>query len=161
MGNCCQTDEEDGGENMQSKRIQVNEINLGAAGRVDVVLNVPSSPRESVNFHNIWIGATCEPQNAGANCQGSWILFFMRDPAAGIPAFTDVFMNLETLNATIVACGVFSASNESVWTLPPTQIKTSRTLEAGGRLILQCIVTGITAGLASTRVSLCAHTVRA
>ncbi len=144
---------------MQPKRIQINEQNLGAGGQVDVELIVPDDPREEVNFHNIWIGATVEPQNAGANCQGSWILY-KRNAGTGATIFTDSVVNNEQQNQLFVACGVFSASNESVWTLPPTTIKTSRNLGAGDRLTLSIIVTGITAGLASIRGMLCAHTVR-
>jgi len=145
---------------MQAKRIQVNEANVGVAGKVDVVLDVPSDPREEVNFHNIWIGASCEPQDAAANCQGTWVLFMQNDPTAVIPTFSDGFTGSEQYNGLIIACGVFSASNESPWTLEPTTVKTSRTLQAGGRLVLQLVTTGITAGLSSNRVMLCAHTTR-
>jgi len=145
---------------MQAKRIQVFENNKGAGGQVTVVLNVPTEPREQVNFHNIWIGAASEPQDAAANSQGTWVLGFMADATTPIPTFIDSFVNLETENVRIIACGVYSSSNESPWTLPPTQMKTSRTINAGGRLYLQLVNTGITAGLASLRVMLCAHTVR-
>ncbi len=144
---------------MQAKRVQINEQNLGAGGQVDVELIVPDSPREQINFHNIWIGATVEPQNAGANCQGTWLLWNRRKDVTAI-TFTDAEMNTEDQLANIVACGVYSASNESVWTLPPTQVKTSRNLNAGDRLVLSIVCTGITAGLASIRGILCAHTVR-
>ena len=55
---------------MQAKRIQVNEGNDTASGETTVRLQVPTEPREQVNFHNIWIGVTVEPVTAGANCQG-------------------------------------------------------------------------------------------
>ncbi len=145
---------------MQAKRIQVNEGNNGAGAATAVILEVPSELREEVNFHNIWVGVTVEPQDTDANAQGTWVLYFLRDPGASLPSQTDAALNLETLNAVIVACGVYSASNQSPFNLNPVQIKTSRTLEAGGRLILQSTVTGITAGLASNRVMLCAHTTR-
>ncbi len=145
---------------MQAKRIQVNEANVGANGKVEVILTTPTDPREEVNYHNIWIGATCEPQDAGANCQGTWVLYMNTNPGSGLSTFSDAAVNLETINQMILACGVFSASNESPWTLPPTTLKTSRNLPPGGRLILQLITTGITVGLSSNRVMLCAHTVR-
>ena len=145
---------------MQAKRINVNETNDGAGSSTSAILQVPSDPREEVNFHNIWGGVSVEPQNADANAQGTWVLYVLRDPAAGLVDFTDAFVNLETLNALIIACGVYSASNQSPFTGQPIQIKTSRTLEAGARLILTSTITGITAGLASNRVMLCAHTTR-
>ncbi len=145
---------------MQAKRIQVNEDNVGVAGGVNVVLTVPSDPREEVNFHNIWIGAAAEPELADSNMQGTWVLFVQVDPAAALPVFTDAVVNLENNNNFIIACGVYSASNQSPWTLPPTQIKTSRNLGPGARLVMQLMNTGITSGNASVRVMLCAHTVR-
>ena len=145
---------------MQAKRIQVGEGNDGAAGRTSVILDVPTEPREEVNFHNIWIGVSVEPQNADANAQGTWVLEVIRDPGSPIPVYTDTFLNTEDRNALIVACGVWSASNQSPFNLTPTQIKTSRNIEAGGRLLLTSTVTGITAGTASNRVMLCAHVVR-
>ncbi len=145
---------------MQAKRIQVKETNDGVGALTQVILAVPTDPREMVNFHNIWVGVTVELQDTDANAQGTWVLYTISDPASPIPAFTDAFVNLETLNADIIACGVYSASNQSPFNLPPVQIKTSRNLNAGGRLVLTSTITGITAGLASNRVMLCAHTVR-
>ena len=146
---------------MQAKRIQVQEGNGGAGTSVSVILDVPTEPREQVNFHNIWIGVSAEPQNADVNAQYTWVLYIIRDPAVGIVTFTDSVLNLETLNAEIIACGVGSGSNQSPFNMVPTQIKTSRNINAGGRLILQLVTTGITAGNSSNRVMLCAHTTRA
>ena len=145
---------------MQAKRIQVNEANIGAGGSIEAILTPPASPREQINFHNIWLGVAVEPQNAGANCQGTWVLYIVK-AGAGFLGFTDANVNAEGRNQEIVACGVFASSNEASWTMPPTQIKTSRNLNPGESLRLQCTVTGITAGVASSRVMLCAHTVRA
>jgi len=145
---------------MQSKRIQVNETNDGVGQATNVTLDVPDTPRESVNFHNIWVGVSVEPQDTDANAQGTWVLLYLIDPTSPVPAFTDSALNLETSNFIIVACGVWSASNQTPFNMPPVQIKTSRTLPAGGRLILSNTVTGITAGLASNRVMLCAHVTR-
>ena len=145
---------------MQAKRIQVNEQNIAAGASVIVFLVVPDDPREQVNFHNIWIGVTMEPQNADANAQLTWVLYHQRAGVAA-PLFTDGTVNTETFNATVIACGVGSASNQSPFNLPATQIKTSRNLQAGDSLQLQLVATGVTAGLVSARVMLCAHTVRA
>ncbi len=144
---------------MQAKRIQVAEGNDGVAGKTDVVLTVPTDPREEVNFHNIWGSVTVEPQDAAANCQGTWVLMILRENATQ-PTLTDVVINGESNNAVIIACGVFSASNEFPYTSPPINPKTSRTLQAGDQLVLSSVITGITAGLASNRVMLCAHTTR-
>ena len=145
---------------MQAKRIVVAESNDTAGLQTAAILSVPLEPREEVNFHNIWLGLTVEPQDAAANCQGTWVLYVEPDTTAPLFSFTDSIVNLENRNNQIVACGVFSASNESPFTMVPVQIKTSRNLEAGSRLIMSSTITGITAGAASNRVMLCAHVTR-
>ncbi len=144
---------------MQAKRIVVNETNDGAGGQTDATLAIPTDIREEVNYHNIWGSVSVEPQNAGANCQGTWVLMILRENAT-LPLLTDTVINGESNNAVIIACGVFSASNESPYNSPPIHPETSRTLQAGDKLVLTSVVTGITAGVASNRVMLCAHTTR-
>ena len=144
---------------MQAKRIQVLETNDGVAGATTVVLQAPTDPREEINFHNIWGSVSVEPQDAAANCQGTWVLMLVPDNMV-TPVLTDAVVNLEQFNGIIIACGVWSAANESPYNSGPIHPTTSRTLQAGDSLILQSIVTGITAGLASNRVMLCAHTTR-
>jgi len=145
---------------MEAKRIQVNEGNDGVGQSTIVVLDVPASPREEVNFHNIWGSVTVEPQDADANCQGTWALFVEKDIAKVILPLTDTNVNNEFDNYKIIACGVYSASNQSPYNAPAIHPLTSRTLPPLGRLILESTITGITAGLASNRVMLCAGTVR-
>ncbi len=144
---------------MQAKRIQVNESNLSVAGQVDVDLIAPLTPREEINFHNIWGGVSVEPQNADANAQGTWVLYILRESTNGF-VWTDGVVNGEENNAIVIACGIWSASNESPFNMEPLHPSTSRTLQAGDRLRLSCVVTGITAGSASCRVMLCAHVTR-
>ena len=145
---------------MQAKRIQVNESNDSAGLSTTVFLQAPLEPREEINFHNIWGSVSVEPQDADANAQGTWVLYYVPDPAKGLLNWTDALINLENENVFIIACGVWSASNQSPYNSGPIHPETSRTLPAGGRLVLGSTVTGITAGLASNRVMLCAHTTR-
>ncbi len=144
---------------MQAKRIQVLEGNLGVNAQVVVQLLVPDDPREEVNFHNIWASASCEPETAGANCQGTWVLQLLRAGQSQV-VYSDANTILEARNPDIIACGVFSASNETPWNSGAINPKTSRTLNPKDSLRMVCCVTGITADLASTRVMLCAHTTR-
>ena len=97
---------------MQAKRIAVNENNDSAGQATSATLQTPTEPREETNYHNIWGAVSVEPQNSGANCQGTWLLWIVRENAT-LATLTDVVVNGETNNATIIACGVFSASNES------------------------------------------------
>ncbi len=144
---------------MQAKRINVSESNDGVAGSTNAVLDVPNVPREEINMHNIWGSVSVEPQDAAANAQGTWVMLIVR---AGdtTPVFTDSVINAELNNAVIIACGVWSASNETPYNSGPIHPQTSRTLQAGEFLVLNSTVTGITAGLASNRVMLCAHMTR-
>ncbi len=144
---------------MQAKRIQVQEANVGVGGQSTAILTTPVDPREEINFHNIWGGVTGEPQDAAANAQYTWVLGVQRENT-GLTTFTDVNINNETSNAIIIACGVGSGANEAPFNVQPIQIKTSRTLMPGDALFLQLVTTGITAGLSSNRVMLCAHTTR-
>ena len=144
---------------MQAKRIDVNELNTGVGGAVEVTLTVPTEPREEVNFHNIWGSVSCEPQTADANAQGTWVLFIRKIGQVTV-VFNDANISAETQNAFIIACGVWSASNQSPFNSLPINPKTSRTLQPGDQLVLQSVSTGITAGNVSNRVMLCAHTVR-
>ncbi len=144
---------------MQAKRIQVNEGNNGAGAKTVVFLLVPDDPREEVNMHNIWGSVSVEPETAGANCQGTWVLYVLR-PGEVSSTFNDTVTNGESQNAKIIACGVYSASNESPYNSGPIHPMTSRTLSPGEKLELNSTVTGISAGNASNRVMLCAHTIR-
>ncbi len=144
---------------MQAKRILVNESNDPAGGQTTVSLEVPTDPREEVNFHNIWGSVSVEPQDTDANAQGTWVLMKIIDTQT-TPTMTDTIINNETNNAIIIACGVWSASNQSPYNSGAIHPETSRTLQAGDKLVLQSVVTGITAGLASNRVMLCAHVTR-
>ncbi len=144
---------------MQAKRIQVNEINNGAGAQTTITLEIPTEPREEINMHNIWASVSVEPQDTDANAQGTWLLYVIRETETG-PTFTDVVVNGEAHNARIIACGVWSASNQSPYNSGPIHPETSRTLQAGDKLAITSVVTGITAGLASNRVMLCAHTTR-
>ncbi len=143
----------------QAKRIQVNEGNDSAGGETTVFLIAPTDPREEINFHNIWGSVSVEPETTDANAQGTWVLFLLRENAT-TPTLTDVVINGESNNAVIIACGVWSASNQTPYNSGPIHPETSRTLMPGDSLVLQSVVTGITAGSASNRVMLCAHTTR-
>ncbi len=144
---------------MQAKRIQINEENDGVSGSTTVQIFAPTSPREEANFHNIWASVSVEPQDAAANAQGTWVLFILRENQT-MPTLTDSVINGETNNTNIIACGVWSAANEAPYNSGAIHPATSRTLQAGDSLVVQSVVTGITAGLASNRVMICAHVTR-
>ncbi len=145
---------------MQAKRIKINTNDAMIVGSFNgVSLDVPSIPREEVNFHNIWASFTAEPENADANAQGTWVLYIVKVGGSEI-GFNDATINGEVNNFFIIACGVWAASNEMPYTSPPIHPSTSRTLNPGDRLALSVTVTGLTAGQVTSKANLCAHTTR-
>ena len=144
---------------MQAKRIQIVASTLSGAGvNTGIGLVVPTEPREQVNFHNIWASFSHEPVNADANAQGSWILYLRREGEAR-PSFTDAFVNAETRNQGIIACGVWGSSNQTPFN-KEIRIQTSRNLNPGERLELIVVQAGITAGDGLARLMICAHVIR-
>ncbi len=144
---------------MQAKRIQVKSETKGAGGQTNVQLVVPTSPREEINFHNIWGSVSVEPEVSGANGNGWWVLHKIHASQA-VPTFTVSVVNNETHNANIIACGTFVSSNEGPFTSDAINPKTSRTLEAGDNLILSVFVNGVSSGNVRINAILCSHTMR-
>ncbi len=143
---------------MQAKRIQVVHNDVALSATETLFLTAPSTPREEINYHNIWASINIEPENADANAQGWWILYILNENGqVVIPS--EVALNNEQSNKYIIACGSWGASNQTPFqiTINP---KTSRTLNPGDSLGLAINVRGITAGVASVVMSLCAHTTR-
>ena len=143
---------------MQAKRINTNVQSGGAATQLVTELINPATPREELNFHNIWLSACQEPVDADANAQGSWVLF-LRKAGQAIPIFSDAIIDSELHNNNIIALGVWCASNQTPWHLS-TQIKTSRNLGPLDALDFVVHVQGITAGLSLGRQIISAHVVR-
>jgi len=144
----------------QAKRIQVVENTALTPGNAqNVILEVPTDLRMEANYHNIWASFTAEPEDAGANGAGTWVLYIIKEGGSAI-AWSDITVNAENNNWFIIACGVWSAANEAPYTSPPIHPQTSRTLNPGDKLALAITVTGLTVGQFTVRAMLCAHVTR-
>ncbi len=143
---------------MQAKRIQTNHQDLGVAGQLDVELTAPVSPREEINYHNIWASFNTEPENADANAQGSYVLY-VRKEGVGATTWSNTKINDEEQNPQIIACGAWGSSNQTPETIT-IHPSTSRTLQAGDKLVLSVHIHGITAGVCSIQAVICAHVTR-
>ena len=143
---------------MQAKRIQVSEATVAAGNDVAVIITTPEDVRQETNFHNIWGGAAVVPVDAASNCAGTWLLM-IRPVNVTITGNTDAVINAEDKNRQIIACGVWSASNETPFNLQVNP-KTSRNLNPGDQLTLTLHITSVTAGLVQIRAILCAHVIR-
>ena len=144
---------------MQAKRIQLTSQTRLAGQQSDVFLAVPDDPREEVNFHNIWGSMACEPESAGANANGWWVLHIKRQNMTSV-VFTEPVVNLEDSNAVIIGCGTWTAANEGPWTSETVHPQTSRNLMPGDLLVLSIFVNGVSAGAVRTNSIICAHTTR-
>ncbi len=144
---------------MQARRIQEKTTSEALNGQTETTLDVPSTPREMINFHNIWVGVAVNPASADANASGVWVLYVRR---AGDAAFqwTSANLNGEVKNVTVIACGLWKASNQTPFNMPPLQIGTSRNLNPGDDLHLGINVHSISTGTAEVSGMLCAHTTR-
>ena len=143
---------------MQAKRIQVAHNDVAVNAQSNVTIAVPSDTREQVNFHNIWGGFNCESVTAGANAQGTWVLYLLPEGKTA-PTWSNGEINSEDNNMNIIACGVWGCSNE----MPSgekIQIGTSRNANAGDQLVPSVFVYGSTSGNVSIHSVLCAHTTR-
>ncbi len=145
---------------MQAKRIVMNHGDLSLNQQLSVSMFPPDEPREEINYHNIWASVTAEPEDAGANSSGVWVLWIKTDQTAADATFTLANLQAETFNQRIIACGAWAASNESPYSSGPIHPLTSRTLMVGEALKLSIIAHGQTIGDTSYNVLLCAHTTR-
>ena len=151
-----------GGESKlpQAKRIQESSMLLDAlTPQNNVFLSVPSTPREMVNFHNLWFSVSCEPQQAGANGNGVWVLSVVPVGVA-VPTWSLANILTESFNQYVLACGTATYSNESTFNLTETLGKTSRTLNPGDSIFLSFNQQGLTAGQTRNLLLLCAQTTR-
>ena len=111
--------------------------------------------RRLVNYHNIWFGFSVEPVSADANAQGNWVLWAKPDVSQSDEIWTDTTINSQDFNMMIIACGVWGATNQTPYNFS-SQLKSSRNMVANQELVMSVTQTGITTGLSSVKVSLCA-----
>jgi len=138
----------------ETKNIVVAHAVGTGIGETSTQMNVGEDIQK--NFHNIWLSMCVEPQTVGANANGQWVFYLESDAAAAIMTPSVGFLNAETKNYQIIACGCWVASNETPWNFSENVGKTSRNVRQNGRLILVVRNEGITSGLTDTKVMLCA-----
>ena len=111
--------------------------------------------RRLTNYHNIWFGASVEPENTDANSNGTWVLWLKPDAAQADPAWTFANLSDGLLNMQVIACGTWAATNQTPWNFS-SQLKTSRNLVANQELVMSVQQEGISAGNARVNIILCA-----
>ncbi len=141
-----------------AKRIAHESVAVGVGIQTQITLGPDATERLVVNYHNIWLSIAIEPESAGANANGKWVLFKRGDITAAVPSIGDGTIEAETYNQMIIACGVWVASNEGPYTMT-TQLKTSRNLKANEDLIFANRMDGVSAGNVRLKMMMCANTV--
>ncbi len=144
---------------MQAKRISVVSNSGGVGTQQSNTVTMPTTPREQINAHNIHLSMGIEPESAGANANGTWALLCLEDVGKGIPAISPALLTTETENFSIIAMGVWVASNEGPFN-KQVDIKSSRTCLPGTRIVLAIRRDGVSAGNVRIISSVFFHTVR-
>jgi len=111
-----------------------------------------------INAHNVHINFICEPETAGANAHGAWVLWCLPDELSTQPSSAIVNLELEGANQFLWACGLWAASNETPFVLGDTTFGTIRNCANGARLILAIQMDGVSAGAVRVDTMLTANT---
>ncbi len=140
----------------QPKRIDLNSTSAGI-GLISARFGPGTGTilRRLTNYHNIWGSISIEPQTAGANSNGWWVLWLKPDVTNADPSFNSTAMNDGTINQKIIACGTWACSNESVFN-KEIHLQSSRNLVANMEMVLSVRIDGITAGVNQINILLCA-----
>ncbi len=130
-------------EQIERKRIHVAS-NSSGVNIQDLIATVDEA--NGVNFHNVHCGFACEPENAGANSNGTWVLWCLPDAVSAVPSSLTSVLEAEGSNPYIWAMGVWIASNETPYSSGDITFRTTRNCQNGGRLVLSVNKEGISAG---------------
>ncbi len=141
----------------EPKRIDISAPTLGVNAQTSSRFGPGTGTilRRLTNYHNIWWGMAVEPQDADANANGSWILWQKSNTNDTDTIWSDTNINSDNFNMQIIACGVWTASNQSPFNFS-SQLKSSRNFVANQELVFTVRQEGISAGLSRVRTILCA-----
>ena len=110
-----------------------------------------------VNVHGMRISFSLEPQDADANANGTWVLSCLPRQTTASPGISPAALELEADNPVIWGCGTWAASNQTPFNFNE-QFGTSRNCQAGTRLNLKILMSGVSAGLVRTIAVMCYFT---
>jgi len=99
----------------EPKRISITSAAVGVSSQTNARFGPGTGTilRRLVNYHNIWANLIVEPIDADANSHGSWILWFKADTNTTDPIFSNGVIDGGDQNMTIIACGLWAASNQT------------------------------------------------
>ncbi len=141
---------------MERKRVHYKTETKAAGQNSALTYTIDES--NGVNAHNVHVNFICEPQDADANAHGSWVLWCLPDAVSSLPSGIIAVLEVEGSNQFLWASGLWSASNQTPFTLGDTSFRTTRNCANGSRLILQVTMEGVSAGVVRIDTMLTANT---
>ncbi len=132
--------------NTNKRRIETTTDQKAAGAQKTLSLSLDDA--DAVNVHGVICSMACEPENGGANANGTWALYCI---PGGVIQDADLPLNIGSLGNEDSApylwgVGVWVASNESTW-IHEYRPKTSRNCQKGARIVLRVTFDGVSAGL--------------
>ena len=128
---------------MQRRRVHAITSSIGTTGPLNLQADVDET--NGANLHGLRCSMAIEPENAGANANGLWVLWCLPDAQSPIPNANFGSMETEAGNAFVWALGTWIASNETPWQ-HDIEIRTSRNCQNGARIVLTIEIAGVSAG---------------
>jgi len=125
------------------------EVATGTSGVGVNFIDIAFDKGQVVNIHGLRVESKVEPENADANANGLWAVWVL---PGGVIQNSDLPTNFggfgdEDIAPYLWGIGPWMASNQT-----PDHIeffpKSTRNMQAGGRLVFELFVSGISAGLA-------------
>ena len=114
---------------------------------------------QAVNIHGLRVEFIIEPEDADANANGNWAVWVLPGGViqnTDLPASGGAFGD-EAFAPYLWGTGVFAASNQT-----PEKIlfnpASTRNMQAGGRIVLEILMTGVSAGLVRQRTMITCFT---
>ncbi len=141
----------------QPKRIEMASDSVGVTGQTDVSFGPGTGTilRRLTNYHNIWWSIAVEPENADANANGVWVLWFKADDSQTNTVWSQSNIDTNDFTMQVIACGTWAASNQTPYTYV-SQLKSSRNIVANQKLVLSVNRHGVSAGNVRVVSMLCA-----
>jgi len=130
---------------MDKRRI---EVATGISGIGNSFIDMDFEKGQVVNVHGFRMEIMIEPENQDANANGIWALYRLPGGViqnADLPVALGTFGN-EDIAPYLWGIGVWQASNQTPFRILFTP-KTSRNIQAGGRIVVDLRVEGISAGV--------------
>ena len=143
--------------NTNKRRIETTTGQKGAGGNLGLSMDLDDA--DAVNVHGVIAGIAIEPENGGANANGTWALYCLPGGViqdADLPNAIGALGN-EDSAPYLWGVGVWVASNESSYNME-YRPKTSRNCQKGARLFLRVTTDGVSAGMVRINMLLSAFT---